>query len=67
MPWLMVNILKKQPDYIQKMPTALISTPESMAEIGEGADESASGSQAWKGIIAAFSPNPHRRNICINK
>jgi hypothetical protein len=36
-------------------------TPESIAEIGAGAEEWASGSQAWKGTSAAFSPNPTRK------
>ncbi|GAH78092.1 unnamed protein product, partial [marine sediment metagenome] len=32
--------------------------PESIAEIGAGADGCASGSQAWNGTRAAFKPNP---------
>jgi len=39
-----------------------MSTPESMAEIGAGADGWASGSQAWNGTIAAFSPSPMMKN-----
>ena len=40
------------------MPTAFISTPESIAEIGEGAEECASGNHAWNGMIAALRPKP---------
>jgi hypothetical protein len=44
----------------------LIKTPESMAEMGAGAEEWASGSQAWKGMIAAFSPKPARKRAPIH-
>jgi len=36
-----------------------------MAEMGEGAEEWASGSHAWKGIIASFSPNPTIRSTSV--
>ncbi|MBP1667344.1 MAG: hypothetical protein H6Q23_2204 [Bacteroidetes bacterium] len=40
-----------------------MSTPDNIADIGEGAEECASGSQAWKGIMAAFKPKPDRIRI----
>jgi hypothetical protein len=49
------------------MPTALINTPESIAEIGDGADECASGNHAWKGIMAALRPNPLKISIWTNR
>jgi len=38
-----------------------MSTPDSMAEIGAGAEGCASGSQAWNGTTAAFRPKPSRK------
>ena len=35
-----------------------MNTPDNIAEMGEGADECASGNQAWKGIMAALMPKP---------
>ena len=39
-----------------------MSTPESMAEIGAGAEGWASGSHAWNGTRAALSPKPVRNS-----
>mgnify|MGYP006889802312 CR=1 FL=1 len=39
-----------------------MTTPESIAEIGAGAEGCASGSQAWNGTSAALSPKPIRKN-----
>ena len=48
------------------MPIALISTPESMADTGAGAEGWASGSQAWNGTSAAFRPKPQRNSASAN-
>ena len=39
-------------------PIALMSTPESIAEIGAGALGCASGSHAWNGTVEALRPKP---------
>ncbi len=44
-----------------------MSTPESIAEIGAGADGCASGSQAWNGTIAAFSASPPIRAAAASR
>ena len=47
-------------------PRALMSTPESIAEIGAGADGWASGSHAWNGTRAAFRPKPATNKLNAN-
>ena len=44
------------------MPDTFPRTPESIAEIGAGADGYASGSQPWKGTTPTFRPKPIRNS-----